>query len=430
MCAVAGYGQGKEPVKQKYDERNYFDTITVDGSTSVVRRDLLRKNFKEYLPEHSIISFNDIEYISTSELRYLLKGVKKEALRSTRKVWVSGMGFPFYKPTTSAGIGGAAILTFKANKNDDVSFRSYIPISFLASIRGQFALTFGANIFMNENKLKFRSYLTGSYGVANYFGQGGAIKAPNIKDKTTHYDQLMFKPELELLWRVGRDFYIGPAVNIHYEKLSNIADDVYEYLPNGVQRKKEILNMGIGGLLEYSTIDNPTCPYGGVVLNGRAMYFREHISTKNQYIYLSLDYKQYVQLFNRRSILAWKVSTANLVNNRTDFFLFNPSLDIRGVLEGYYFAPSIGSLSIEYRHFFASNRSYERGTLWSKVGMTVWANMGAFGRDIPSWNNFVYTVGAGLRFEVQPFKNVRFDVGRQIGGKGKMMFYFGFNEYF
>lgn len=415
---------------QKYVESNHYDTVLVSGEKRVIRRDSLRKGFDTYFPKYDIVSYNDIDYISTRHLELYLNKNYKEQKRATKKVWVSGAGFPYYQPTTSFGVGGAAILSFHYDRHDTVNHKSYIPISLLASVKGQFALTSGLYLFMKENRRKATVRLDMSYGMANYFGKGASLKMPSINDKSTQYTQFIAKPTFNMLWRVTDDFYIGSAVSFHYEQLSKIAPDVLEALPKVVRHDKEIFDIGLGVMAEYSSIDNPSFPYHGIVVNASAMAHGEFLSVKVPMASISIDYRQYQRLFSPRGVLAWQVALKSLFNNETELFLLNPSLDMRGVMERYYIASTVGNVSLEYRQFIGGLEAYNRGEWWSKIGFTLWANGGMWSDDLFRKTDFVASFGGGLRYEIQPNKNFRFDVGTATGARATPMFYVGFLEYF
>lgn len=415
---------------QKYIESNHYDTVLVSGVKRVIRRDSLRKDFDKYFTKYDVVSYNEIDYISTRHLELYLTKNYKEQKRAAKKVWVSGAGFPYYQPTTSFGVGGAAILSFNYDHRDTVNFKSYVPISLLASIKGQFALTSGLYLFMKENKHKATARMDMSYGMANYFGSGNRLKMPSINDKSTQYTQFIAKPTFNMLWRVADDFYIGPAISFHYEQISKIASDVYEALPDVVQQNKQIFDIGVGFMAEYSSIDNPSFPYQGIVVNASAMAHGEFLSVKTPMASISIDYRQYQRLFSPRGVLAWQVGLKTLFNNKTDLFMLNPSLDMRGVMERYYIAPTVGNVSLEYRQFIGGMAAYKRGEWWTKIGFALWANGGMWGNNIFKKADFVTSFGGGLRYEIQPNKNFRFDIGTATGARAKPMFYVGFLEYF
>ena len=350
--------------------------------------------------------------------------------RDPNKPWLSGTGFPFYKPTTSVGLGVAGILSFRSNKRDTTSFRSFFPLALLVSIRGQVSLMTGVNIFLNDNRTKLLIDLDADYGIANFFGHYSQLKDPEISDKTTHYTQFSIEPEVRLLYQTIPNLYVGPYIDATYKRLTNIYPDVYEHLGDLKSEIPSMLNIGVGGLVEYSSVDNPTFPHRGFEANIRVGYYHEAITTHANTYSVGFDYRQFLSVFNRRSVLAWRVTSSNTLNNHTGAFLFNPSIKMRGMLDEYIYAPSIGMLSLEYRHMFGTEEQYDRRTFWSRVGATAWGNIGCYGDHPLQYAEAIYSLGLGLRFMIQPNNNIRFDIGKQIKGRGGINFYIGFQEEF
>ncbi len=378
-----------------------------------------------------IISLICILYSECVQAQSVKDSIAKKRIPSDKsKIWVSGAGFPYYKPTTSAGLGGSAIISFRPNKSDSLSFRSYVPLNLLVSIRGQVEFSSGLNLFYNKNKCKLRLDFDVDWGIANYFGHFSNIKEPDIADPSTHYTQLSIDIKALALYSVAENLHLGPYMSIDYKQLSNIHYDVFQDLKELRYTTPNIINLGVGALIEYSSIDNPTFPYKGIAANMRLNYNYEFLSTKANTFGIWLDYRQYLKLFNRRSVLAWRAYTDNVINNQSELFLLNPSLKVRSILDKYYYAPSLGALTLEYRHMIGSDKNYETGAFWTRLGFTAWGNIGAFGDELFKWTEVVYSVGLGLRFEVQPHKNVRFDIGQQIGGSNAISFYIGFIEEF
>lgn len=102
----------------------------------------------------------------------------------------------------------------------------------------------------------------------------------------------------------------------------------------------------------------------------------------------------------------------------TELPMFGSPFDLRGYYWGKYRDKSMAYGIMEYRHMFGSEASYRRGNFWSKLGFVVWGGTGTIGRMPAEWNRWKWNYGAGLRVQVQPKKNFRFDVGREPGQKG------------
>ena len=100
------------------------------------------------------------------------KQLHKDSIRANKRIWWSILGGPSYTPEASFGVGGAVLASFRLNKNDTISQRSFIPAGFNITLNGTFVFAGAGTLFFNENR--FRIYI--SYGYRNepshYFGKG------------------------------------------------------------------------------------------------------------------------------------------------------------------------------------------------------------------------------------------------------------------
>lgn len=55
------------------------------------------------------------------------KQLHKDSIRANKRIWWSILGGPSYTPEASFGVGGAVLASFRLNKNDTISQRSFIP---------------------------------------------------------------------------------------------------------------------------------------------------------------------------------------------------------------------------------------------------------------------------------------------------------------
>lgn len=102
----------------------------------------------------------------------MLRQQRRDSIRAHKNIWASILGGPSYTPEASLGIGGALLASFRMNKHDSISQRSFLPVGFNISINGTFVLAGAGTLFLKENK--FRIYL--KYGFrnepTNFFGIG------------------------------------------------------------------------------------------------------------------------------------------------------------------------------------------------------------------------------------------------------------------
>ena len=111
---------------------------------------------------------NDSAPKSKSELRQM----RRDSIRAHKNVWISVLGGPSYTPEAKFGVGGAMLASFRLNKADTVSQRSFLPIGFNLSLNGTIVIAGTGTFFLNENR--FRMYFKYNYRdePANYYGKG------------------------------------------------------------------------------------------------------------------------------------------------------------------------------------------------------------------------------------------------------------------
>lgn len=111
------------------------------------------------------------------------------------------------------GVGGAVLASFRLNKNDTISQRSFIPAGFNITLNGTFVFAGAGTLFFNENR--FRIYI--SYGYRNepshYFGKGyETIEQIEKSDSTTKFHKSSFQLYPRFVWEVRPHLYTGPLL--------------------------------------------------------------------------------------------------------------------------------------------------------------------------------------------------------------------------
>ena len=98
--------------------------------------------------------------------------MRRDSIRQRKNLWISVLGGPSYTPEASIGIGGAMLTSFRINRADSVSQRSYLPVGFNLSLNGTIVVSGTGALFMRQNR--FRIYLKYSFRdePSNYYGVG------------------------------------------------------------------------------------------------------------------------------------------------------------------------------------------------------------------------------------------------------------------
>ena len=364
------------------------------------------------------------EQLTARQLKQLYRQHRRDSIRAHKKVWLSILGGPSYNPEASLGIGGAMLMTFRMNKYDSLSQRSFIPVGFNISINGTFVAAGAGTLFFNENK--FRIYIKYGYrtGPANFYGIGyDEIKrAEELRDLfnkdsvTFHKASVQFFPRF--VWEIRPNIYVGTLLDYNYY----YGKDMPYWMEQNPQVQKygnKYHNIGIGGLFQYDTRDDVATPFSGIFLSAMGTLYGKYLGGDFNYEMIELEYRQFRQVFKRRSVLAWTAKSQIGIDNvpYTELPNFGNPFDLRGYAWGKYRDKSMAYGIVEYRHMFMSEEAYKRGAFWSKFGAVAWVGTGAIGKTPVDWDKWKFNYGVGLRIQLQPRKNFRLDIGKEPGQK-------------
>lgn len=384
---------------------------------------------RDTIPQKTILV--DGRPLNEKQLKRYYKQQHKDSIRAHKNIWWSVLGGPSYTPEASFGVGGAVLASFRINKNDTVSQRSFLPAGLNLSLNGTVVVAGAGTFFFNENK--FRIYA--SYGYRNepahYYGKGYDGPAHIERgDSTTRYHRSYFQIYPRFVWEVRPHFYVGGLFEINYTKASDI-NPVMEQDPYFNKFKSKYLNIGIGGLVQYDTRDDVATPTKGKLLSLNAKAFGKYLGGAYNYEIVELEYRQFANVFRPRSTLAWIAKTQIGLGDIpfTELPTFGSPFDLRGYYMGKYRDKSMAYGIVEYRHMFGSPAKYKSGSFWAKCGFVVWGGTATIGNTPFDWDKWKLNYGLGIRFQMQPGKNFRLDVGKEPGQSG-MQVYMNMTEAF
>lgn len=335
---------------------------------------------------------------------------------------------PSYSPELQVLISAGGLMTFSLQKENPLVSRSSIPFSVGYSSNGSITGNVRANIFGRNDKWR----LVADYWFKNmpdqYWGVGyeKAINVPE-SDSTTRYDRDWIKFTARFGFSIGQHFYFGPILDINETIASNINERMAQdpdYLLTGPVSR----NSGIGLLMQFDSRDFATNAYKGVYINLEYIFYRDYLGGKNDFTIRGLDYRQYIQLKERR-ILAWELRSQTTTPDSpwTEKSMIGSPWDLRGYFWGRFRDNFMNFALVEYRHMFSRKKPNKAGSYNSRSGFVIWTGHGAVGPELTRNLNWIPNIGAGYRFEVQNRMNLRIDYGI---GKDSQAVYFSFNEAF
>lgn len=377
------------------------------------------------------LSLSAQQELTDSQKRQYERQLRRDSIRAHKKIWLSILGGPSYTPEASFGAGGAMLMSFRMNRSDSISQRSFLPVGFNISVNGTFVIAGAGALFFNENK--FRIYTRYGYRnePTNFFGVGfKEIDANHKSDSTTEFKKENFQLFPRFVWELKPGFYVGGLFDINYNRSRDVNPVMAQ---NSAYRKfgNRYTDVGIGAMIQYDTRDDVATPFNGIFLSAMATSYGKFLGSSYNFGMFELEYRQFRPMFQRRSTLAWTVKSQMGTGDvpYTSLPMFGSPMDLRGYLWGKYRDKTMAYGIVEYRHMFGSQESYERGAFWSKFGAVAWVGTGTLGtRPIVDWKKYKFNYGVGLRIQLQPRKNFRLDIGKEPGEK--WAFYMNMTEAF
>lgn len=348
------------------------------------------------------------------------------------------LGGPSYTPDFGFLIGGSALMTFRMNPQDITMRRSVIPMALAFMFEGGgLNLMVKPQLFFKDDKFRIFGVLNYKNTRENFYGIGyNTNKNYERSDSTSQYRYSGFQVNPWFLFRMGKsDIFFGPQIDISYDKLSDPA----KHLPQqadyaaagGDENGYKNFSSGIGFLLSYDTRDIPANPYSGTYVDLRGIMYQKWLGSDQNFYRLELDYRQYKSV-GQRKVLAWTLQTKNSFGRHiplTKYALSGTPFDLRGYYMGQYRDKSSHVALVEYRQMFNTDRSTWLKRITSHLGYVAWGGVGFMGPTPGKIEGVLPNAGLGLRIEVQPRMNVRFDYGRNFVNK-QSLFYFNMTEAF
>lgn len=348
------------------------------------------------------------------------------------------LGGPSYTPDFGVLIGGSALMTFRMNPKDTTMRRSVVPMALAFMFEGGgLNLMVKPQLFFKDDKFRIFGVLNYKNTRENFYGIGyNTNKNYERSDSTSQYRYSGFQVNPWFLFRMGKsDIFFGPQIDISYDKLSDPA----KHLPQqadyaaagGDENGYKNFSSGIGFLLSYDTRDIPANPYSGTYVDLRGIMYQKWLGSDQNFYRLELDYRQYKSV-GQRKVLAWTLQTKNSFGRHiplTKYALSGTPFDLRGYYMGQYRDKSSHVALVEYRQMFNTDRSTWLKRITSHLGYVAWGGVGFMGPTPGKIEGVLPNAGLGLRIEVQPRMNVRFDYGRNFVNK-QSLFYFNMTEAF
>ena len=340
---------------------------------------------------------------------------------------LSFLGGPGYTPELKLLLAVGGLYSFKTNKEDSLIQRSTVNGSFGVTVpSGGIVSKLILTSFWNEDKMRINANFWFKNIPDHYWGVGydEGLNTPK-SDSTTAHNRLWWQVNPKFLFRVKKDFYIGPVLDFNQ---TNFTDESAGVLEDPYYQKfgPKNFNAGLGAIIQFDSRDIPVNAYRGTLIQATASYYGSYLGGNNDYGMIDIDFRNYQQLGRTDGQtlalnLRGRFTTGDVPYGEMSQ-LGSPT-DLRGYTWGRYRHESMIYGIAEYRHMFMNRKKNER----SKHGAVVWVAAGTVMEDVTEMDKLLPNFGIGYRFEVQPRMNVRFDYGF---GKDISGLYFNFTEAF
>ncbi len=338
--------------------------------------------------------------------------------------FLSPMIGPGYTPDAGLLFAVGGLLTFKTNREDSLIQRSSLPITFLATTRGNTSLGAKLKSFWNQDKLRINILLAYSDAKDDYFGVGYQSAEETPKgDSTTLYERQGWAFNPEVLFRLAPDLYGGLLVDFNRTNAVEV-NPVMAQDPNFLEYGPDNFNAGVGLTLQYDSRDIVVNAWEGVFANIAATFYTPGLGSDNSYQIYLLDLRHYRQIHRQGRTMAFRYKGRFGFGNVpwAEMTRLGGSRELRGYIKGQYRDVDGMHLTAEYRHMFRN----KLGEL-SPHGFTTWVGGGSIFDGFDNMDHWLPNFGFGYRLEVQPRMNLRIDFGF---GRESTGVYFDFTEAF
>lgn len=333
-------------------------------------------------------------------------------VRRNKKFDFSIIGGPHYSSDTKFGIGLVGSGLYRPSRRDTISPLSNVAVYADATTSMFFKLGIrGTHIFPNDIA-RLNYDLNVAQVATKYWGIG--YEMGRNDENESKYKYFTSQAEVNYVWRLARNFYIGPMATLDY---FNARDMAKPELWDGL--KDKTFNIGVGFTVQYDNRDFLTNASRGMYLRLDQRFNPRFLANKNAFSLTELYLSYYHPLWKSATIAMQLHS--RLTYGNTPWTLLSTlggSDNMRGYFEGRYRDKSEIDVCIELRQH-----------VWRRNGVVVWVGAGTVFPKFSAMRmrQILPNYGIGYRWEFKRRVNVRLDLGF---GRKQTGFIFSINEAF
>lgn len=363
--------------------------------------------------------------------------IKKKKNKNLR---FSILGGPGYSPDYGFVIGGASLFTFSVNKKDSALQRSVLPVNFGLTFSKPmgFNISIKPQIFFKEDRIRLQGVYEYKNTNDNYYGIGYEIShhAQRGRYNTGFTSNIVHLNPIVMFRMRDTKCFLGPSIDYIYERMRDpgkvILNDPVYIAQGGDSTGITTNNLGLGVVFSYDTRDVAVNAYHGIFFEAKLQYYSKIFGGDYNFGSINLDYRQYVKLSKtHRRVLAWNILAKSTFQDVpiAQYAMIGSPYNLRGYYQGQYRDKSTIMALVEYRQMWDLGDQTKARRLFSRLGYTAWGGCGFMGPNPVSYNAVLPNLGLGIRVEVQPRMNFRFDTGYSFADK-QTLFYFNMTEAF
>ncbi len=363
-----------------------------------------------------------------SKLISRLDSIRQERLRANRPLLFPFIA-PSYAPETSFAGSLGGFYSFSLRRDDPQTLRSNLPFSLSYSLNNSLIANLRNELFGPGDRWR----LDGEFWLRDmpyHFYGVGYREAKDIERSatTTLYERFYWQVLQRFFFRLGQNWYLGPAIHFNETNASDLAVQMRDH-PIIQAQGVEHLNMGIGFSARFDTRDMPLNAYSGTLIAFTLFSFLDEIGSDNEYTSLELDYRSFRSLWREGSTLAWQVRSRMVVGQPPwpEYSQLGSPFDLRGYYWGRFRDRVMVYGMLEYRYMFERRRPNAEGSMLSSHGFATWVALGTIAPNWASLRYYLPNVGIGYRLQVAPRTNIRLDLGV---GVDEVSIYLNFAEAF
>jgi outer membrane protein assembly factor BamA len=321
-----------------------------------------------------------------------------------RKKGLFALPLLYYTPDTRWAAGLAGVVYFNTGHTDSIldTRLSFVKVLGDYTQNKQTDLWAEWNIFSNhetyltKGEIRFRNFPDKFYGIGNQ----------SLESNLESYSYDLFKVKFLGMKQFQPHWFIG--LDYQFEK-----EYGFQLQSNGALLNQNILgNQGgigsaLGGLLTFDSRDNVINPYCGKLFEFSTYFNHRSLGSTFHFTNINLEYRQYFE---------WKKNHVLAIQAIANFnFGEVPFLDLArvgsdGILRGY--------ASNRYRdHNLIGIQTEARFPVYKRLGMVIFGGIGDvfYSLNDLSLSSIKYSLGAGLRFTINPAERLNFRLDYGIG---------------